>query len=145
MFNLKNNIAVLVVVSGTFLPCSGLVAGESHIGKLTGESASGKQIYRRYCVGCHGARGDGLGENAPYLDPRPRDFVAGVFKCRSTPTGSLPLDSDLYDTIGRGIHASAMPSWDPLTRQERVDLLAFVKALSPRFHQEKPAAPVPIP
>ena len=138
MFNLKNNIAVLVVVSGTFLPCSGLVAGESHIGKLTGESASGKQIYRRYCVGCHGARGDGLGENAPYLDPRPRDFVAGVFKCRSTPTGSLPLDSDLYDTIGRGMVFSAMPPWFSLMPQQRADLVAYIKDFSPRFRERNP-------
>jgi|SRR5437016_465131 len=145
MFNLKNNIAVLVVVSGTFLPCSGLVAGESHIGKPTGESASGKQIYRRYCVGCHGARGDGLGENAPYLDPRPRDFVAGVFKCRSTPTGSLPLDSDLYDTIGRGMVFSAMPPWFSLMPQQRADLVAYIKDFSPRFREEKPEAPLPIP
>ena len=35
----------------------------------------------------------------------------GTFKCRSTPTGTLPLDTDLFTTIGRGIYASGMPSW----------------------------------
>ena len=33
----------------------------------------------------------------------------------------------------------------PLTRQERVDLIAYVKSFSPRFQEEKPVAPLPIP
>ena len=138
-------VAILAAILPATLASAVGFAQETRIGNVTGSLKRGKELYRRYCVGCHGVLGNGQGENAPYLDPRPRDFTAGVFKCRSTPTGSLPLDSDLFETIGRGIHASAMPSWDPLTRQERVDLLAFVKSLSPRFHQEKPAAPVPIP
>jgi len=120
-------------------------AQETHIGNLTGNVKRGKELYRRYCLGCHGVLGNGQGENAIHLDPRPRDFTAGVFKCRSTPSGSLPLDTDLFDTIGRGLHASPMPSWDPLTRQERVDLLAYVKAFCPRFREEKAAPPIPIP
>ncbi len=40
-------------------------AQESHVGGLTGEASRGKQLYRRYCVGCHGPLGDGRGENAP--------------------------------------------------------------------------------
>ena len=79
------------------------------------------------------------------LIPKPRDFTKAVFKCRSTPSGSLPLDSDLYDTISRGIHASGMPSWKPLLRQERVDLVAYIKTFSSAFQEEKPGAPVAIP
>src|SRR5271157_1439599 len=96
------------------------LAQETKIGNLTGDAKHGKDLYRRYCVGCHGTLGNGLGENAPYFEPRPRDFTAAVFKCRSTPTGSLPLDTDLYDTVGRGLYASGMPSWNPLMKQERV-------------------------
>ncbi|HYK90575.1 MAG TPA: cytochrome c [Acidobacteriota bacterium] len=118
---------------------------ESQIGSLNGNAAHGKQLYRRYCAGCHGDEGNGEGENARHLDPRPRDFTAAVFKCRSTPTGSLPLDSDLYSTLERGVHASAMPSWYPLTRQERVDLIAYIKNFSQRFREEKPQPPLPIP
>ena len=47
---------------------------ESHVGGLTGHSADGKSDYRRYCAGCHGDYGDGNGENAVWLDPKPRDF-----------------------------------------------------------------------
>ena len=123
-------------------------AQESHIGNLTGEARRGKALYSRYCFGCHGVRGDGQGENAPYLRPefpKPRDFTAGLFKCRSTPSGSIPLDSDLFETVGRGINTTAMPPWFPLTSQQRADLVAYVKGFSPRFREEQPDPPVTIP
>ena len=120
-------------------------AQESHIDKLTGNAKHGKALYQRYCIFCHGADGDGRGESAPYLNPKPRDFTKAVFKCRSTPSGSLPLDSDLYDTITRGIHASGMPSWKPLLKQERADLVAYIKTFSSSFQEEKPGEPVVIP
>jgi cytochrome c oxidase cbb3-type subunit I/II len=140
-FSLAGSVVVLV----SLLWGSTGLAQESHVGNLTGNATKGKALYQRYCIFCHGRNGDGTGDSAPYLDPKPRDFTKATFKCRSTPSGSLPLDSDLYDTISRGIHASGMPSWKPLTRQERVDLIAYIKSFSPRFQEEKPAAPLPIP
>jgi mono/diheme cytochrome c family protein len=125
--------------------CMNGAAQESHIGKLVGKAKPGKALYQRYCIFCHGPSGDGLGESAPYLDPKPRDFTKAVFKCRSTPSGTLPLDSDLYDTISRGVHASGMPSWKPLLRQERADLVAYIKTFSTAFEEEKPGEPVVIP
>ena len=68
----------------------------SHIGNLTGHANAGRRVYLRYCVGCHGQDGDGAGENAQWIEPKPRDFTAAVFKCRSTPTGTLPTDEDLF-------------------------------------------------
>src|SRR6516164_10549316 len=81
---------------------------QAHVGDLTGNAKPGADLYYRYCWGCHGARGNGEGENAPYLDPRPRNFVAVIFKCRSTPTGMLPLDSDLYNSLERGFNFTNM-------------------------------------
>jgi mono/diheme cytochrome c family protein len=118
---------------------------ESHIGNLTGHSEAGAPLYYRYCWGCHGARGNGDGENAPYVTPQPRNFVAGTFKCRSTPTGTLPLDTDLYDTLGRGFNFTNMPSWAALTAQNRADLVAFIKTFSARWVSEKPVDPIPVP
>lgn len=120
-------------------------AQETHIGNLTGDAKHGKALYQRYCIFCHGAQGDGQGESAPYINPKPRDFTKAVFKCRSTPSGTLPVDSDIYNTITRGIHDSGMPSWKPLLRQERADLVAYVKTFSTAFQEEKPGAPVQIP
>ena len=118
---------------------------ESHVGNLTGNSDVGRQLYFRYCWGCHGPHGDGNGENAPYLNIQPRNFVAAVFKCRSTPTGTLPTDEDLYNSLKRGFNFTYMPSWIALTAQERANLVAFIKTFSPRWVTEKPAAPIPVP
>lgn len=124
------------------LPLSGAKVGGA---VPKGDPGRGKPLYKRYCIGCHGAAGDGTGENGIYLDPRPRDFTQGVFKCRSTPTGSLPLESDLYNTIGRGIYASFMPAWQALQVQERADLLAYIEEFCPRYKTEKPEPALQIP
>ena len=118
---------------------------ESHIGNITGHAKSAQYDYRRYCVGCHGERGDGDGENAPYLDPKPRDFQLGIFKCRSTPTGTLPTDQDLSDTLARGLDRSNMPQWNTFTPQQKADLVAWIKHFSPRWTNEKPGTPIQIP
>jgi|SRR5580698_2517649 mono/diheme cytochrome c family protein len=120
-------------------------AATSHIGKLTGSAKNAAADYRRYCVGCHGTLGDGNGEVAQWIDPKPRDFTLGIFKCRSTPTGTLPTDEDLFNTIARGLDRSNMPIWNTFTKQERADLVAWVKHFSPRFQKEKPGDPIQIP
>jgi len=149
-FTQKRSEIALVLFSGWCLMAScafgfAQAGGESKIGNLTGHADSGKALYRRYCISCHGVHGDGDGESAPQLDPKPRDFTKATFKCRSTPSGSLPTDTDLYDTISRGIYNSNMPQWRPLTRQQRADLIAFVKTFSPRFQEEKPGVSISIP
>lgn len=133
-------IVMVLLWSAAFSP-----AQESKAGNLTGHAKAGKALYRRYCITCHGAHGDGAGENAPHLDPKPRDFTRATFKCRSTPSGSLPTDSDLFDTVTRGIFNSAMPPWRPLTREARTDLVAYIKTFSSRFQEEKPGTPLQIP
>lgn len=124
-------------------------AASSHIGNLTGDAKRGALPYRRYCVVCHGEMGDGNGESAkwfePPLYPKPRDFTLAVFECRSTPTGTLPLDEDLFDTIARGMDRSNMPPWNTFTRQERADLVAWIKHFSPRWQNEKAGTPIVIP
>ncbi len=120
-------------------------AQESHIGKLSGHPGAGRELYFRYCWGCHGFRGDGNGENAPFINPQPRNFVAATFKCRSTVTGTLPTDDDLYNSIGRGFNTTNMPSWIELTDQNRADLVAFIKTFSPRWKTEKAGVPITIP
>src|SRR5262249_11656437 len=120
------------------------LGAESHIGKLTGHAKNAEGDYRRYCVGCHGDEGDGEGENAQWLDPKPRNFTLAQFKCRSTPTGTLPTDEDLYDTIARGLDRSVMPPWNTFTHQQRADLVAYVKHFSAKWSTEKPGTPIPI-
>jgi mono/diheme cytochrome c family protein len=118
---------------------------EAHMAGLTGYATNAKQDYRRYCVGCHGELGDGNGENAQWIDPKPRDFTIAQFKCRSTPTGTLPTDQDLFDTIARGLDNSNMPQWNTFTKQQRADLVAYVKHFSTKWQTEKPGTPIQIP
>ncbi len=118
---------------------------ESHIGNLTGHASNAKEDYRRYCVGCHGDLGDGQGENAQWIDPKPRDFTIAQFKCRSTPTGTLPTDEDLYNTIARGLDNSNMPQWNTFTKQQRADLVAYIKHFSAKWQTEKSGTPIQIP
>jgi cytochrome c oxidase cbb3-type subunit 2 len=133
-----------VLSSLLFVPAE-YCAPQSKIGNLTGDAKRGKDLYRRYCIGCHGPKGDGEGENAQWIEPKPRDFTMGLFKCRSTVSGSIPLDSDIFATIGRGVDTTNMPPWNPLTDQQRTDLVAYIKNFSPRFKDEKPDAPIEIP
>ncbi len=153
----KMNITKCLVAIAALFAAPLLVSaqqGESHIGKSSGNAGAGKQLYFRYCWGCHGFRGDGNGENwlptgsypnAPYLNIQPRNFVAATFKCRSTPTGTLPTDQDIYNSLERGLTNSNMPSWITLTNQNRADLVAFIKTLSDRWKTEKAGAEINVP
>jgi mono/diheme cytochrome c family protein len=134
-------LSVLLGASGT----SAGWAQESHVGSITGHADAGKKLYRRYCIGCHGPGGDGAGENAPWIDPKPRDFTLAVFKCRSTPSGTLPTDEDLFNAITRGFVTTYMPQWRPLTAQNRTDLVAYIKTFSPKWRTGKAGTAIAIP
>jgi mono/diheme cytochrome c family protein len=96
--------------------------------------AAGQAVYGRRCVFCHGEQGAGDGPVADYLDPRPRDFTLGIFKFRSTKTGGLPTDDDLFRTLTQGVKGTAMPSWGvgdgALSEDERWQVLHYIKTFS---------------
>jgi cytochrome c oxidase cbb3-type subunit 2 len=140
--SLRNAMVIGVLALGT-AACA--PAQQDHPSKLTGNFKAGKDAFPRYCNGCHGVRGDGKGTLAPYLDPKPRDYTLGIFKCRSTPTGTLPTDEDLYNNMTRGFVTAAMPPWAPLPPQTRMDVVVYLKGFSPRFANEKPGVPIQIP
>jgi mono/diheme cytochrome c family protein len=105
----------------------------------------GRSIYRASCEACHGKLGDGKGRAAGPLFPKPRDFRSGNYKWRSTPTGSLPLDVDLFRTVSEGVPGTSMPSWKKLlTREERYAVIQWIKRFSPRFATEDPDEPIAI-
>lgn len=108
--------------------------------------AHGKELFEKNCSACHGMKGDGKGYGAPFLSPPPRDFTRGVFKLRTTPSGSLPRDEDLYRTVSRGISGTAMPAWqwfltDP---RDRWALVEYVKTFSARWKEEQASDPMEI-
>jgi len=111
----------------------------------TGDVRNGKLVYERWCIGCHGVAGNGQGVSAQYMSPKPRDYTEGTFKWRTTPSGSLPLDSDLEHTLLNGLYGTYMPSWRALDDRQRGDVIAYIKTFAPRFATEKPQQPITIP
>lgn len=102
----------------------------------------GKLAYERYCVGCHGENGDGRGEAARFLNPRPRNFVLGNFKFSSTRAGQLPTDADLMRTIRNGLRGSSMPSFNLLPDRTVEALVAYVKTFSTKWMQKQAGVPI---
>jgi cytochrome c oxidase cbb3-type subunit 2 len=143
---MKTSFRILISIGFiALLAARGAGAQQSQAGKLKGNFGDGKAAFPRYCNGCHGVRGDGKGTLAPYLDPKPRDYTMGIFKCRSTPTGTLPTDEDIYNTMTRGFVTAAMPPWAPLPPKTRMDIVVYLKGFSPRFASEAPGVPIAIP
>lgn len=103
----------------------------------------GRVNYARYCVGCHGDVGDGNGQAALFLNPKPRNFVNGIFKFSSTRSGQLPTDEDLKRTIRNGLRGSAMPSFALLPDRTLDALVAYIKTLSPKWKEREPAPRIP--
>ena len=114
----------------------------------------GEWVYRGLCIGCHGVKGDGegavwkLGEKYAgkhKLPRRPRDFEGAVFKIRSTPSGSLPTDLDLFKTISRGLVADQdMPAFKFLPERDRWAVIAYIKTISNRWVDDKDYQEPPI-
>ncbi len=104
----------------------------------------GKKTYGNYCAPCHGDEGKGDGSLARSLLPKPRDFTRGAYKFRTTPSGSLPTDQDIFKTISYGVPNSTMIPWDILTEQQRASVIPLLKSFSEAFAVRKPDAAVAI-
>ncbi len=116
-------------------------------------AVEGKEVYESRCIICHGAKGDGKGligiisrveKSGMVWNIFPRDFTAGVFKFRTTPTGCLPIDDDLLLTVTNGIPRAYMPSSKDLSLEERKAVISYIKTFSPRWKEEEPCKPIPI-
>jgi len=100
-------------------------------------SYTGAALYDRFCVGCHGAKGDGGGPAAPWIYPRPRDFTLAEFKWRS---GRGPAtDDDLRRAIRYGSPGTLMKAFEPELDAAQIDaLVAVVKDFGGDAFDEPP-------
>ncbi|MGQ0563399.1 MAG: c-type cytochrome [Gemmatimonadota bacterium] len=123
--------ARVALVLGALLSWPSHASAQDHPGKAT---------YEKWCAGCHGSDGQGAGDAAARMLPRPRDFVKAQYQIRTTRSGSLPADEDIMRVIEEGMPGTAMPGWkDALSETERRDLLAYLKTFSRFFATEEPA------
>ena len=105
---------------------------------------AGRAAYLQSCARCHGDAGKGDGLDAKRFYPRPRDLTLGVYKFRSTVSGTPPTDEDLFRTITQGLPGTNMPDWPHLPEATRWQLVDYLKSLSPSFGEVAPE-PVAVP
>lgn len=129
-----------------FLSVSVLFGGIGRLWAAEGDGpARGRYLYLTQCAVCHGERGDGQGLGAARLQIKPRDFTSGLFKFRSTPSGALPLDRDLYRVLNEGVRGTGMIPQTQLSADDRWAVIQYLKGFSTRFVRENPAEPVRLP
>ena len=100
----------------------------------TPEARRGWPLYERFCLACHGARGDGHGPAAPYVSPPPRDFTRGELKWRSVAAGQPATDDDLRTTIRFGAPGTSMPGFSALAEDDVAldQVIDVVRSFAPR-------------
>jgi mono/diheme cytochrome c family protein len=82
------------------------------------DQAKGKQIFSKYCAGCHGS--EGKGDGYLLLGPDPANLMRPATKNKS--------DALLLETIHEG--KPNMPSWKGrLSENESRAVLAYIRAL----------------
>ena len=123
----------------------GTSTGGSRNGRTNSDLARGREVYEANCAICHGEKGDGKGMAVHHFETRPQNFRTGRFKFRSTPSGSLPLDEDLFKTITQGVGRTGMIPQIHLDEADRWAVVSYLKTFSPRFQQERPKPAIPIP
>jgi len=104
---------------------------------LTAQEEAGRKVYNKFCVGCHGANGDGQSEAAKFFKVKPPNFHTAVFRWKSTPEGSLPTDEDLMRVLNWGIPQTPMPSFKLVPEVQKRAVIAYIKTFSDRWKKEK--------
>lgn len=108
--------------------------------------SQGRFVYERNCLVCHGRWGDGRGEMAAGMKPRPGNLTRARFKFRSTPSGTLPTDEDLRRTITLGVAGSSMPAFAHLSDRELTAVIAYLKTFSRRWDDPRyQGSAIPLP
>jgi mono/diheme cytochrome c family protein len=107
-----------------------------------GQFSLGSYVYEQNCQVCHGSRGDGRGELAESLQPKPRSFRRGVFKYSTTHPGKLPTNEDLARVIRHGLAGTGMGVFgNRLGASELRAVTEYIKSFSRKWRDPKNYAP----
>ena len=131
--------AVVDYIRADFMraPVSGISGTSAHAGRTPGPVAAadmslplpkrlkggvgrGERFYAANCATCHGARGDGRGPRAYFINPKPRNFV--------DPSARALLNRPaLFAAIAAGKPGTEMPAWDKVIDDQQIaDVAEYV-------------------
>ena len=97
---------------------------------LKGDPKRGGAFYQANCATCHGARGDGAGPRAYFINPKPRNFVEPDARARFNRVA-------LYAAVSEGRVGSEMPAWNKVATPQQIgDVTEYVFQT---FVQSRPA------
>lgn len=123
-----------------------LLAGSPAQARVLNGAPGVESVYANNCIMCHGKTGRGDGPAAYLVFPKPRDFVAGVFRFKSTPGDQPPTTDDMVRTIAQGVDRTAMPGFrGVLTDNEIIQLADYVLSFSENPNKGASATPITIP
>jgi len=87
---------------------------------LKGDYAKGKAFFLKNCAECHGAKGDGQGKRAYFINPRPADFTSERMRNRL----NRPA---IFIFTSQGKLGTEMPAWNKvLSEQEIANVAEYV-------------------
>jgi len=102
----------------------------------------GKDLFAKACAACHGAegKGDGILTKNYDLNSIPANLTKPLqsIKIRSTASGAVPTDADLFRTLTRGLPNTAMWSYRALPAEDRWSLVHYVKSLGGDAYKSAP-------
>lgn len=85
--------------------------------------AAGQELYREYCLPCHGPGGQGDGAAGLALNPPPADLSEHTIP-------GVHTDGQLFEWISTGYPGSPMPAFEHhLTEEQRWHLVNFIRTL----------------
>jgi mono/diheme cytochrome c family protein len=123
MASRQRRVLPLALVASLLVPAAGVSADGAQARDVT----KGKELYVRYCAGCHGE--DGRGEA--------KTFRPSVGNLAVKDLMDQISDEYLFTVIQKGGAAvgknAAMPAWSTQLRDEDIwDIVAFVRTLARR-------------
>jgi len=104
------------------LPVSSINYESLPSGANLAELERGRVYFAQLCTACHGIRGDGYGEWAYRISPRPRDLSSSRVQLRS--------DEYLFEVISNGLVGTSMTAWkSQLTPRQRRQIVGYLRHL----------------
>lgn len=101
-------------------PAARATTQEPFANGLAGNLSRGEKLYMATCATCHGAKGDGKGPRAYFINPKPRNFLDPAFRA----SYNRPA---IYAAVANGRLGTEMPAWSKvLSNQEMTDVSEFV-------------------